>query len=48
MDKDRSENTAIANIKAIIKNISPILFRNKALKLALFAAIRVYQKFTKR
>jgi hypothetical protein len=28
--------------------MSPILFKNKALKLALFAAIRVYQKLTYR
>ena len=36
----------IEKTKANIKNKSPILFRNKALILAILASILVYQKFT--
>jgi hypothetical protein len=44
--KDKSENIPIEKTRANMKNKSPILFKNSALLLALFAAILVYQKLT--
>lgn len=44
--KDKSENIPIEKTKANMKNKSPILFKNNALLLAIFASILVYQKFT--
>jgi hypothetical protein len=46
VDKDKSENKPIAKTIANIKNKSPILLINKALILAILAAILVYQKLT--